>query len=259
MVFSTTSFRMSQLKDYTYFAKTTAISFILNYIVFGVFLLVPAYFLINEKELFWGFVVIAATPPGIAIIPFSFIFKGDERFSLIGVLGVYLLAIIASPLIVSFFIKGVSINSTELFLLTIKIIVIPIILSRLLLHKSIQPTVQKIRGKVVNWGFALIIYTIVGINRDAIFSDWQVMVKSSLILFFAMFVLGVLFELITRKKIDKAKRISMNLMLTTKSSGYAAATALVLFGDRSALPAAFLSIFVLLYLIAFEYMFKKSK
>lgn len=258
MIFSTTSFQFSQLKNYKFFTKTTLVSFLLNYVLFGIFLLVPAYFLIKEKELFYGFVVIAATPPGIAIIPFTFIFKGDNDYALIGVLGVYLLAIFISPLIIELFVHNVAINPMDLFLVTIKVIVIPLILSRLLLFKKIKPTVEKIRGKIVNWGFALIIYTVVGINRVAIFSDWIILIKSSIILIVAMFFLGFVGDLILKNRTNHKRRISMNLMLTIKSSGYTAATALVLFGDRSALPAAFLAIFVLIYLIIAGFWFDKK-
>ncbi len=251
MVFSTTSFKFSTLKDYKFFTKTTLISFFLSYILFGAILLGLAYLIIDEKELFWGFVVIAATPPGVAVIPFTFIFKGNSNFSLVGILGVYLLAILFSPLIINLFVKGAEVNVGELIMITVEIIVIPIILSRILLIKKIKPTVEKIRGKVVNWGFAIIVYTVIGLNRNAIFADTSLLLKISLIFLVSMFLAGFLYEFLLKKKIDKKTRISQNLMFTIKSSGYAAGTALTVFGERSALPSAFMAVFVLLYLILY--------
>jgi len=259
MIFSATSFDFKHLKDYKFFAKTTFISFLLNYIAFGIIILTAAYFIIDEKELFWGFVAIAATPPGIVIIPFTFIYKGNTNFSLIGVLGVYLLSIIASPLIIKLFVKDASVDTFALIRVTIEVIIIPILLSRLLLFKKIKPLIEKMRGQVVNWGFAIIIYTIVGLNREAIFSELDLVFKISLVLFITMFVVGFLYEKITRKFIKRETRISHNLMLTLKSSGYAAGLALVVFGERSALPAAFLAVFVLLYLILAGFLFEKEK
>ncbi|MBN2893110.1 MAG: hypothetical protein JXL97_14670 [Bacteroidales bacterium] len=258
MVFSTTSFDFNLFKDYKFFAKATLISFFLNYILFGAILLTLAYFLIDEKELFWGFVVIAATPPGVAVIPFTFIFKGNSNFSLIGILGVYLLAIVASPLIIKLFVKGVDLDIFQLVKVTFQIIVVPILLSRILLLKKIKPTIDKIRGKVVNWGFALIVYTVIGLNREVIFADTQLLLKISLIFIISMFVAGFLYEFILRKKIAKDMRISQNLMFTIKSSGYAAGTALAVFGERSALPSAFLAVFVLLYLIVIGFVFERK-
>lgn len=258
MVFSTTSFDFKTLKDYKFFAKATLQSFVLNYIIFGTILLGLAYFLIDEKELFWGFVIIAATPPGVAVVPFTFIYKGDSNYSLVGILGVYLLAIIVSPLIIKLFVKGVDLNITKLVLVTVEIIVIPIILSRILLLKKLKPTVIKIRGKVVNWGFALIIYTVIGLNREAIFSDIELLLKISAIFIISMFVAGLLLNFLTKKRIKRDLRVSQNLMFTIKSSGYAAGTALAVFGERSALPSAFLAVFVLLYLIAADFIFREK-
>ncbi len=259
MIFSATSFNFKLLKEFKIFAKTTLYSFFLNFILFGAVLLTTAYFLIDEKEIFWGFVIIAATPPGVAVIPFTFIYKGNLNYSLIGVLGVYLLSILATPLIISLFVKGADIEIFELIRVTIEVILIPILLSRLLLFKKIKPFVEKIRGKVVNWGFALIVYTVVGLNKQAIFNDTEMLLKISAVLIVAMFVLGVLYEFILRKKIRLKLRISQNLILTIKSSGFAASTALTVFGERSALPSAFLAVFVLLYLIFAEVIFPKKK
>ncbi|MBN2662985.1 MAG: hypothetical protein JXR68_04995 [Bacteroidales bacterium] len=255
MVFSTTSFDFKTLNDYKFFAKSTLVSFLLNYIIFGSILLLLAYFLIDEKELFWGFVVIAATPPGVAVIPFSFIFKGNTTYSLVGVLGVYLLAIIASPLIIKLFVQGADIKVLKLVMVTVQVIVIPILLSRLLLFKKIKSTVDKIKGKVVNWGFALIVYTVIGLNKNAIFAETDLLIKIGVIFFVSMFVAGFLFEFLLKKKIKKDLRISQNLMFTIKSSGYAAGTSLAVFGERSALPSAFLAVFVLLYLIVIGFVF----
>ncbi len=259
MVFSTTSFDFRTLKDFKFFTKATLISFLLNYVIFGVILLVLAYFLIDEKELFYGFVIIAATPPGVAVIPFTLIFKGDNNFSSLGVLGVYFLAIIASPLIIKLFVKTAEINILKLVLVTVEVILIPLFLSRLLLLKKIKSTVIKIRGKVVNWGFALIVYTAVGLNREAIFADLDLLLKISIIFVVSMFLAGYLYEIIFRNKINRKLRISQNLMFTIKSSGFAAGTSLTVLGERSALPAAFLAVFILLYLVVFGYVFDKRE
>jgi len=249
MVFSSISFDFALLKKKKFFVKTTLISFFLNYIIFGIILLSLAFLFIEEEDLINGFIVIAATPPGVAIIPFTFIFKGDTDSSLMGVLGVYLLAIAVSPFIIKFFTEGVNIDSFRLVRVTLEVIVIPIILSRLLTFKKVKPLAQKISGKVINLGFALIVYTVIGLNREAIFSELGLLVKISLIFTVTMFFSGIAYEFLFKNSTEKKLRISRNLMLTIKSSGYAAGTALAVFGDRSALPSAFLSVFVLLYLI----------
>ncbi len=139
----------------------------------------------------------------------------------------------------------------------LEIILFPILISRLLLWK-IYTNVQKIRGKVVIWGFALIIYTVVGLNRQAIFSDLNIVLKISTIFAIALFVVGTSYEFAFRKKIQRDKRIVQNLMLTIKSSGFSAGTALSLFGKESALVPAIMAVFVVSYLIFVGFLFEKK-
>lgn len=259
MVFSTTSFDFKLLRKVKLLIKTSFVSLLLNYILFGIILLFFAYLLIPEKEIFWGFVIIAATPPGVAIIPFTIIHKGNLNYSLLGILGVYFMSIFISPLIIKFFISGAEIQVIDLVIVMIQVIIIPLILSRLLILKKVKPFVDKIRGKVVNWGFAIILYTAVGLNREAIFSDYKTSLLISIVLIITMFVGGFIFELLTKKRIRKDVRISQNLIFTIKSSGFAAGTSLTLFGGKSALPAAFLSVFVIVYLMFVGFIFEKEK
>ncbi len=248
MTFSTTGIKFSMLADYKSVLNVSFESVLLNYIIHGAIILIPAYFLLDES-IFNGFVVIAATPPGVAILPFTYTFKGDLDYSFKGILGVYLLSIFITPLIIAVFSENVSLDPVVIITVIIKIIVIPIILSRFLLIKKILPFTKKIRGKVVDWGFALIIYTAVAINRDIIFSDINNVLITSIILFLAIFLSGIIYLFISRKQKNKKLQISKNLMLTVKGSGFAIAVTLILFEQKSAIPAAVMSIMVLLWLI----------
>jgi len=248
MSFSTTGINFKMLTDLKSVSKVTIESVLLNFVIHGIIILVLAYFFV-DKSAFYGFVVIAATPPGVAIIPFTYTFNGDLDYSFKGILGTYLLSIIITPLIISFFADDTGLNREVLVFLIIKIIIIPLIISRLLLLKKIFPLVEKIRGKVVDYGFALIIYTAVALNYDLILSDQKTVFISALILFTAIFISGVLMLILKRKTKNKKLMISKNLMLTIKGSGFAIATTLILFDQSSAVPAAVMSIMVLLYLI----------
>lgn len=256
MSFSTTGIQFKMLVQIKSVSKFTLESFLLNYLLHGAIILLLAYFIADDAS-FLGFVVIAATPPGVAIIPFTYSFKGDLDYSFKGILGTYLLSIILTPLIISVFAKDASLNSEVLLFLIIKILVIPILVSRILLHKKIYPFVDKIRGKVVDYGFALIIYTAVSLNHDLLLSDFQTVLISSVILFAAIFVSGAILLILQGKNKFKQKNISRNLMLTIKGSGFAVATTLVLFEQKSAVPAAVMSVLVLLYLLSMNLLYGK--
>ena len=257
MVFSSTSFDFKQLKNFKQSIKTTITAFLLNYVLFGVILLGTTFLLIKDTNLRYGLIVIAATPPGVAIIPFTLMYKGDTNYAMIGVLGVYILAIVVSPLIIGLAIPGASFNAWKIIKIMIEIILIPLLISRLLLWKKIFSTIQKIRGKVVNWTFAIIIYTIIGLNRTEIFSEFITLFKLSVIFAISMFALGLAYEILLKKRIDYQLRVPQNLMLTIKSSGFAAGTAIALFGEKAALPSAILAVFVILYLVVFSTIYNR--
>jgi len=259
MTFSLTGIQLKLLKDYKTTLKVSAEAILLNFIFQGILLLGISYF-IFDKDTFNGFVVIAATPPGVAVIPFTYTFKGDLDFSFRGILGTYIISIFLTPFIIYAFSEGVILDPLIIVGVIIKIIVIPLILSRLLLVKKIYPFTEKIRGKIIDWGFALIIYTAVAVNRDLILGDYITVIKTAGILFLSLFVVGIFYFIMKRKDNNKKLTISKNLILTVKSSGFAIAVTLILFEQKSAVPAAVLSIFVLLWLISLNiYYSKKSE
>lgn len=257
MSFSMTGIKFKMLADLKSVGKITLESVILNYIIHGAIVISLAYFF-ADKASFYGFVVIAATPPGVAILPFTHTFKGNLDYSFKGILGTYLLSIIITPLIISIFAEDAILNNTVLLMLVLKIIVIPLIISRFLIIKRIYPVIEKIRGKVVDWGFALIIYTAIALNRDLITSQFNSVIISSVILFISIFISGLTFIILSRKRIDKKTAISRNLMLTIKGSGFAIAATLILFDQSSAIPASVMSILVLLYLISLNIRYDKK-
>jgi BASS family bile acid:Na+ symporter len=248
MSFSTTGIKLKMLSEIKSVTKITVVSIILNYVIQGGIILTLAYFF-ADKESFYGFVVIAASPPGVAIIPFTYAFKGDLNYSFKGFLGTYLLSIVITPLIITLFAKDANIDVHHLLILIFQIIVIPIVISRVFLLKPFIGTVEKLRGRVVDWGFAIILYTAVALNKNIILENLNLVVLSFLILFVALFVSGTVFLFLSRNNLNKDRVISNNLMLTVKSSGFAVATILALFDQSSAIPAAVLSIMVLLYIV----------
>ncbi|MFO7844676.1 MAG: hypothetical protein R6V16_12770 [Bacteroidales bacterium] len=250
MIFSTTGIETKALLPVKKLFKPMLVGTVLNYFVFGIVVLVLAWLLMPTKELFMGFVVIVAAPPGVAVIPFAGILKGDIEYSILGVFGAFLASIAIAPAIIELFAKDADVSSWSLFMLMIKLVLVPLILSRLLLIKPIFKYVAKIRGKVVDWGFAIIIFTAVGMNRDVFFSNPVVLLLSTIVLLAATFGIGTIYELFSKKMgIKPGRSITQVLLLTIKSSGFSVVTALTLFGKEAAIPSAILAVIVLLYLL----------
>jgi BASS family bile acid:Na+ symporter len=250
MVFATTGIDSRALLPMKKLFKPMLIGTVLNYFIFGAVVLVLAWFLMPTKGLFMGFVVIVAAPPGVAVIPFSGILKGDIEYSILGVFGAFLASVLIAPLLIEVFSDGASVSAWSLFVLMIKLVLVPLILSRFLLYKPIFKYVEKIRGKAVDWGFAIIIFTAVGMNRDVFFSEPKILLLSSVVLLSSTFGIGSLFEFFSKKAGIKYERnITQVLLLTIKSSGFSVVTAMTLFGKEAAIPSAILAVIVLLYLL----------
>lgn len=259
MSFSISSINLNMLRDYKSLSKVSFDSIFYNYVIHGTVLLVLAYFFTDEYT-FYGFVIIAATPPGVAVIPFTYIFKGDVNYSFKGFIGTYLASILITPLIISFFAKGAHIEMSSLIKLVIQVIIIPIIISRVLLVKPIRPITNKLRSHVVNFGFGIILFTAIALNSKMIIANINSIYISALILLFAIFILGIIFTIIFKNRMNKELIISRNLMLSVKSSGFSVATALVLFDHHEvAIPSAIMSVFVVIYLLFIDVFFKKIK
>lgn len=251
MAFSMSGIVMEKNGNLKQILKSFSLGVVLNYFLYGVVLIGLSFLFIGDKNIFLGFIVIAATPPGVAILPFTYILKGDMKFSLWGVSGAFMSSIILTPLIIVLFSGNSSINIIDLVYMVISLLVVPFIVSRLLLIKeSIEKIVVKVRGKVVNIGFAIIIYTAIGINKDVFWSNFELLLICSFILFLSTFGLGLILEtMLSLLGYKRDRIISFNLLSTIKSSGFAVVTAMSIFGKESAIPSAILSVFVLFYLL----------
>ena len=64
-----TSSELASLRSVPY---PVFLSLLLNYFVLGGIMLVMAWWLIDDTELWVGFVILAAVPPAVAVIPFSY-------------------------------------------------------------------------------------------------------------------------------------------------------------------------------------------
>ena len=133
MTFSMTNIRTASFYPPKTLVKPMLTGAILNYFIYGVVMIGSAYFLIEDKVIFYGFAVIATTPPGVAIIPFSYILKGDVEYAVKGVLGAFICTVFITPFVIGWLTGNDSVKTLDLFLLMAKTIVLPLIISRFLL------------------------------------------------------------------------------------------------------------------------------
>lgn len=259
MAFSMTGISLEYLKVPSNFAKPMFMGAFLNYICFTLVLIPLAWWIMPNRNLFYGFVVIAAAPPGVAVIPFAYILKGRVEYAIIGVTGAFVASIIVAPFLVNLFASSQGVKPIDLFKMMVQLVLLPMLVSRILLYKPLFKYIEPIRGKVVDWGFAILIFVAVGVNRQVFFTDPILLLKVSLVLFIATFGLGVgLNALLKLFSVDQSLRTTQSMLIAIKSSGFSVFTALSLFGKEAAIPSAVMAVMVLLYLIFLSLRINKS-
>jgi BASS family bile acid:Na+ symporter len=228
----------------------TLVGLLLNYVILGGLLLGLTFALIRDDTLRAGFVIMAAVPPAVAVIPFTFLLNGDSSFSLVATIGCYLGALVIMPLMTLTLLGEGFADSHKLVMIMLELIFAPLVVSRILRWSGAAKRLDPWKGTLTNWSFALVTYTIVGLNRNLFLSQPLLIAPVAFIALASTFLLGFGIEGIGRLLgVDRGKRISLMLLGTHKNTGLAAGLALTLFGDKTALPATVSTIFMIVYII----------
>lgn len=240
-------------------ARPALAGVLMSYLVLTGVILGLASVLIREKAFFTGFVIIAAVPPAVAVVPFTMFLKGDVRFSLMGNVGAYLAGLVLMPLIAIAFI-GESLSSPlQLAVIAAELILGPLVASRILLRLNLGPPLERVKGAITNWGFFLVSYSIIALNRDVLLTDTLSLVPVFIIAFATTVVLGWVIEVSARFLGSKPDTIiSLVLLGTLKNYGLAGGLALALFDKASAVPATVASVFMVVYIIYLELLTRRG-
>jgi BASS family bile acid:Na+ symporter len=213
-------------------------------------MLVMVYFLIDDKMLQTGFVVLATAPPGVAIAPFAYITGADEKFSIFGMVGAYIASLILIPLCSLIFIGREFVNFGQLILIFAELIVAPMIIAQILVKFRMEKYIIRWRGAIVNWGLFIVIFAVIYLNKSVIFKDFKSLGIISLISLITISLMWALTALLLKRaKIQDKLRKSFILAAVIKNSGFSAAAALSLFGEKASLPSAIFSVFLIIFLI----------
>jgi BASS family bile acid:Na+ symporter len=230
--------------------KPTLVGLAINYGILGSLLLGLNALFIRDGSMKAGFVILAAVPPAVAVIPFAVLLNGNGPFSLIATVGSYLGALILTPLITVIFLGSGFVNPERILIILIELILAPLFLSRILVWSGIARKIEPVRGAITNWGFFLVTYAVVGLNRDAFLSRPLSLVPAILIVLISTFGLGLAIEAAGRCfRIDQRNIVTLLLLGTQKNTGLAAGLAFTLFDVKTAMPSTIGTIIMLGYII----------
>ena len=222
----------------------------LNYVVNGGVTLLLGALLIREETFRTGFVLLAAVPPAVGVIPFTGFLEGDIEFSIVATLGCYLSAFIVTPLIIYSLLGFGGDLQVKLIATMAQVIILPFVLSRVLVRTGAAERIARVRGPLLNWSFFLVVYTTVGLNRQVFATQPLSLIPAAALTVATTYLLGTAIERGGRLlKIDPKRVTSMILLGTSKNAGFAAGLALTLFGRETAVPSTVQTISMLTYVI----------
>ncbi|WP_348304715.1 hypothetical protein [Methanothrix sp.] len=210
--------------------KSGFLGIIINYGLLSGLILLLSYSLPDES-LRNGFVIMAAVPPAVAVLPMTHILKGDMSLSFAGEILSYLASLLLMPLIIYLFVHQTGISPIYLLQISIVLILIPALASRLVRLLPINPVLP------INLGFFLVTYTVIGLNQGALWTNgWSVAWVSIA----RTFAVGLAVFILARSAgLTSSQAISLTLLGSFKNLGLAAAVSLLLVGPAAGLPAAF--------------------
>jgi len=222
----------------------------LNYLILCTAILLIGRWASPNEAIWSGFVLVAAAPPGFAVIPFAHLLGGDVTLSVIGSLGGYLATLAIAPILTTLLVRGGVIGPLRLLRVIAELVIAPLILSRLLRRAGIAKHVGSWIGGIINWGFFLVLFIVVGLNQDTFLRAPVLVGQIAGVAVACTFVLGGVIHLIAKQAgVDRPLRTSYVLLGTIKNSGWATATALALSGQEASIPGAVWSVVTVLYLL----------
>ncbi|MBN1102199.1 MAG: hypothetical protein JXL84_02165 [Deltaproteobacteria bacterium] len=226
------------------------VGILMSYLVLSGFLLIASALLISDQALWEGFVILSAVPPAVAVIPFSEHLKGDGAYSLMGTVGGYIGALVLMPLVAVSILGAGFVDPRKVLLIMGELIVTPLILSRLLIWLRVDRIINPFKGAATNWGFFVVVYTIVGLNHDVFLHQPLILLPVAVIAVSSTFLLGLVIDWVgVRLGVEHGKRVSLVLLGTLKNYGVAGGIALALFDKQTALPATVSTVFMIVYVI----------
>jgi BASS family bile acid:Na+ symporter len=198
--------------------------------------------LVGPGDLRAGWIIMAAVPSAVSVVPFTLILKGDLHLTVASTLLLYTMALAITPLI-TLTLVGAAVQPWELLRILLLLVALPLILSRPVAWARLpREPVRAVR----NLSFFLLNFTVGAVNRPTLVAEPLMALAAAggcaLVVLTAFVVTVVLLKAGGR---GGPEATSLLLLSTYKNSGLAATMALALLGSRpeALLPPTMMLVF----------------
>jgi predicted Na+-dependent transporter len=225
--------------------KELIYAFLLNYAFLSSIIIAMGFFM---KKYFEGFIVMASVPPAILVVPLSGTLKGEKKHSLFSLVFLYILSIFLMPFLILLFLSE-KVNNIILIKNIFIMVILPIFVSRLI-YRKIEESKIKI---ISNAMFFIIIFTMVGKNRNFLFEDSFFLILLASMMAIRTFGTGGIVKIIGKKfGVDEKNLINYALFSSFKNEGLVMLLASSLFGYYASIPAVVALIFEVIWICCME-------
>ena len=193
-----------------------------------------------------GWIIMAAVPSAVSIVPFTYLLKGDLESTLVSSASLYIIALAVTPIITLLFL-GAPVDVMTLLGYVGYLILLPLVISRLLRQVDIRPE-QK--STMINVAFFVLIVAIAGPNRQVFFGDPIILTGLVAVAVIRLFGVGMLWNwYLEQRNIPRTRRVPEVLFASYKNTGMAATLAITLIGPAAAVPATVCTLVDIVWLI----------
>jgi len=208
-------------------------AFLLNYVACSGYLLGVSVLFV-DPSLRVGWIVQAAVPSAIAVVPFVSAVRGNVRTALVATGVLYVGSILLLPAITLAF-AGTAVSPIDVAVQTVLLILVPLGLSRAFIR---IPRLEAVRPTIVNFSLAALVVMVVGASRNVFFEDFDVLAIVGLAAVGRTFLLGgiVLFALRSLHR-SRDEVIGGTAFASFKNLGLTALLSLSLIGPEAVVPA----------------------
>jgi BASS family bile acid:Na+ symporter len=184
-----------QKEDFVKYRKSVLISIFCCFVVNTSLTIATGLLFIHDTALWYGWIMLAAVPCAVSLIPGSLFMHGDTKMAVLSLVAIYMLSLALSPLITKFLI-GDAIEPLDILKYIILFIIIPFILT-VPLGKLHLPRAPKIIG--INVMMFLLVAIGLGSRRDYIFSEPGVIMWLTLASILRVFVFSIVVVYVLKK------------------------------------------------------------
>jgi len=220
------------------------ICLVINYGILTGLIIAIAFMFTDEYR--WGWILMAAAPSAVSVVPFTAVLGGETVKSLFSTAANYIAALVLMPLL-TWLLIGSEVSSESLIISLILLIALPMAASRIVMRLRIE---KSLNTSLMNLSFALLIFAVTGSNRDAFFGEPVLILIMSLACMARTFGIGLGTEAILLKLgAPKSSRVTYVLFSSYKNLGLTATLAIALFVPLVAVPATICIVFEVVWVM----------